>query len=218
YRLGQDDALIARHLELAGDDAPAAERYLRAAGHAVELGGHADAFRQLTRALKLLAADEHDRRFTAHRTREEILRRLAKRPQQLRELHALRKEAEALGDPGRLAVAHCALAQFYIDVGKAPAALRAVAPALQYARDAKDALAEAEALRLRAAIARLVGNAEESLRLVEQALALCEGSGPLDGGRPPVAVLTARATILGQRGTTLWNMGRLEAAIESYAE
>ncbi|MBX3159142.1 MAG: tetratricopeptide repeat protein [Deltaproteobacteria bacterium] len=225
YRLGQDDALIARHLELAGDDVPAAERYLRAAGHAVELGGHADAFRQLTRALKLLPDTDHERRFSAHRLREEILRRLAKRPQQLRELHALRKEAELIGEPGKLAQAHCALAQFYIDVGKAPAALRAVAPALQYARDAHDLLLEAEALRLRAAIARLVGNAEESLRLAEQALELCDkaataaGEQPgTNGGRPPTPVLMARATILNQRGTTLWNMGRLEASIESYAE
>src|SRR5690349_13720075 len=109
YRLGQDDALIARHLELAGDHVPAADRYLRAAGHAIELGGNADAFRQLSRALKLLPDDDHARKFEAHRLREEILRRLAKRPQQLRELHALRKEAEALQEPGKLATAHCAL-------------------------------------------------------------------------------------------------------------
>ena len=216
YRLGQDDALIARHLELAGDETAAADRYLRAAGHAVELGGNADAFRQLSRALKLLPNIDHERRFSAHRLREEILRRLAKRPQQLRELHALRKEADALGDPSKLAQAHCALAQFYIDVGKAPAALRAAAPAAQYARDAKDPLLEAEALRLRAAIARLVGNAEESLRLVEQALELCGVNEA--AGRPPTPVLMARATILNQRGTTLWNIGRLEMAIESYAE
>jgi tetratricopeptide (TPR) repeat protein/tRNA A-37 threonylcarbamoyl transferase component Bud32 len=226
YRLGQDDALIARHLELAGDDVAAADRYLRAAGHAVELGGNADAFRQLTRALKLLPNNDHERRFAAHRLREEILRRLAKRPQQLRELHALRKESDALGEPSKLAQAHCALAQFYIDVGKAPAALRAAAPALQYAREAKDVLLEAEALRLRAAIARLVGNGEESLRLVEQALELCDkapgmtnpGTSMESGGRPPTPVLMARATILNQRGTTLWNIGRLETAIESYAE
>ncbi|MDX2092768.1 MAG: protein kinase [Kofleriaceae bacterium] len=220
YKPGQDDALIARHLELAGDDLAAAERYMRAANHAVELGGNADAFRQLTRALKLLPVDDHNRRFTAHRTREEILRRLGKRPQQLRELHALRKEAELLKDPAKLAVAHCALAQFYIDIGKAPAALRAANPAQQFARDAKDALLEAEALRLRAAIARLVGNVEQSLELVEEALALCDGSpgGTSSGVRPTQPVLVARATILNQRGTTLWNIGRLEAAIESYAE
>jgi tetratricopeptide (TPR) repeat protein/tRNA A-37 threonylcarbamoyl transferase component Bud32 len=218
YRLGQDDALIARHLELAGDDAVAAERYLRAATHAVDLGANADAFRQLSRVLRLLPEADHERRFAAHRLREEILRRIAKRPQQLRELHALRKEAEALGDPGKLATAHSALAQFYIDVGKAPAALRAVAPALDYAREAKDVLAEAEALRLRAAIARLVGNAEESLRLVEQALELVGSAPGADTSRPPTTVLVARATILNQRGTTLWNIGRLEQAIESYAE
>jgi eukaryotic-like serine/threonine-protein kinase len=221
YRPGQDDAVIARHLELAGDDLDAADRYVRAAGHAVELGGNADAFRQLTRALKLLPERDHERRFTAHRLREEILRRLAKRPQQLRELHALRKEADAIGEPGKRAQAHCALAQFYIDVGKAPAALRAVTPALQHARDAADVLLEAEALRLRAAIARMVGNAEESLQLVGQALALCDGAAaatPADAGRPPTPVLLARATILNQRGTTLWNIGRLEESIESYAE
>ncbi len=222
YRLGQDDALIARHLELAGDNLPAAERYIQAAEHAVDLGGNADAFRQLSRALKLLPDADHERRFVAHRIREEILRRLAKRPQQLRELHALRKAAEALAQPGKLAQAHCALAQFYIDVGKAPAALRAAAPALQFARDAKDTLLESEALRLRAAIARLVGNGEESLRLVSEALALVDQAASTtaahDGGRPPAPVLMARATILNQRGTTLWNIGRLEAAIESYAE
>jgi serine/threonine protein kinase/predicted ATPase len=221
YRPGQDDALIARHLELAGDNGAAADRYLRAAGHAVELGGNADAFRQLGRALKLLPEADHERRFTAHRLREEILRRLAKRPQQLRELHALRKAAEGTRDPQKLGIAHCALAQFYIDVGKAAAALRAALPALQYARDAKDVLGEAEALRLRAAIARLVGNVEESLKLVEQALALVDlglAPGATNGARPPTPVLVARATILNQRGTTLWNIGQLEQAIESYAE
>jgi eukaryotic-like serine/threonine-protein kinase len=218
YRLGQDDALIARHLELAGDDLAAAERYLRAAGHAVELGGNTDAFSQLARVLKLVPATDHDRRFAALRLREEILRRLARRPQQLRELHALREAAEQLGDPAKLAIAHGALAQFYIDVGKAPAALRAVAPALQYARASGEVLLEVEALRLRAAIARLVGSADDSLRLVEQALELCDRAAASDAGRPVPRVLVARATILTQRGTTLWNLGRLETALESYAE
>src|SRR5690606_33658180 len=85
-------------------------------------------------------------------------------------------------------------------------------------RAAGDVLLEAEALRLRAAIERLVGNAEESLRLVGQALELCDAAAPGEGGRPPAPALLARATILNQRGTTLWNIGRLEASIESYAE
>ncbi len=213
YRPGQDDAHVARHLELAGDAPAAAERYLRAATHAIDVGGNTDAFRQLTRALKLLPAGDHLRRFQARRQREELLRRMARRPQQLRELAALRKDALAVGDPQKLALAHALTAQFYIDVGKAPAAARAVTLALQHARDSGDRLATADALRLRSAIARLVGNNDESLRLCDEALALC---GPGEGEHQPA--LRTRATILIDQGTTLWNMGRLEAAIESYAE
>ncbi|HLU64701.1 MAG TPA: protein kinase [Kofleriaceae bacterium] len=209
YRPGQDDALIARHLELAGDSEAAVDRYMRAAAHASEVGGNQDALRQLTRALKLLPPEEHERRFTARKEREAVLRRLARRPAQLREIDAMRREAEALGDPDRLALAHSRLAQFYIDVRKLPAALRAAAPALQYAREAGSRLAEAEALRLRAEIARLSGQNAEALRLADQALALC-GEDP--GG------LDQRATILNNRGTILWNMGRLTEAIDAYAE
>jgi eukaryotic-like serine/threonine-protein kinase len=214
YRPGQDDALIARHLELAGDASAAADRYLAAASHAVAVGGNADAFRQLSRALKLLPDDDHVRRFAVHRQRADILQRLTRRPGQLRELHAMRREAEALADPARLTTVHAALAQFYLDVGKPPAASRAVAPALQYAREAGDRLAEAEALRLRSTIARLAGSFEEALRLDAQALELVDVAGdPRDS-----APLLARATILNNHGSTLWKMGRLEQAIEAYAE
>ncbi len=209
YSKGQDDAVIARHLELAGDADKAADRYLASASHAVDVGGNADAFRQLSRAMKLLPAEDHERRFTVRKQREEILGRLARRPEQLREIHSLRKEAEALADSAKVALAYCLLAQFYIDVGRAPAASRAVAPALQHARDAGDKLGVAEALRLRSSIARLVGNNEESIALCEQALAMC---GEDREGR------LQRGTILNNRGTALWNMGRLSDAIHSYAE
>ncbi|MBP6628497.1 MAG: protein kinase [Kofleriaceae bacterium] len=226
YKPGADDAIIARHLELAGDARAAAERYLRAADHAIDVGGNTDAFRQLSRALKLLGEDDHAARFTAHKHREEILRRMARRPQQLRELHAMRKHAEALAEPSRLASAHAALAQFYIDVGKAPAASRAVEPALRFARESGDKLAEAEALRLRAVIARLVGSNDESLRLTDQGMALADEAAaaatgargePTDPRRAGPAFM-ARATLLNNRGTVLWSMGRLEQAIEAYAE
>ncbi|HEU5058307.1 MAG TPA: protein kinase [Kofleriaceae bacterium] len=209
YRPGQDDALIARHLELAGDGEGAADRYLRAAAHAVDVGGAQDALRQLTRALKLLPQSDHERRFTARSQRELVLRRLARRPAQLRDIDAMRREAEALAAPDKLALAHSRQAQFYIDVRRLPAALKAAAPALHYAREAKSPLLEAEALRLRAEIARLTGQNAEALKLCEQALALCGDD--RDG-------LSQRATILNNRGTTLWNMGRLHEAIDSYAE
>src|SRR6185295_13278879 len=53
--------------------------------------------------------------------------------------------------------------------------------------------------------------------LLEQALALCDRSAT-DAGRSAPPILVARATILNERGATLSNIGRLEAAIESYAE
>src|SRR5262249_56527159 len=138
----------------------------------------------------LLPENDHARRFDVHKQRGDILQRQARRPAQLRELHAMRKEAEALGDAARQAHAHAALAQFYIDVGKAPAASRAVGPALQFAREAGDKLLEADALRLRSAIARLVGNNDESLRLCDQALELVSTTGEGAGS------LLMRATIL----------------------
>ncbi len=209
YRPGQDDAVIARHLELASEGKAAAKRYLRAARHAVDVGGNADAFRQLTRALKLLPERDFERRFTARTLREQILGRLARRPEQLREIHKLREVAEKLRDDSKIARAYARLAQFYIDVGKAPAASRAVGSSLEHARDGEDQLAEAEGLRLRSSIARLVGNNEEALGLCKQALALCGED--RDG-------LEQRAMVLNNRGTALWNMSRLQEAIESYAE
>ncbi|MEZ4367911.1 MAG: hypothetical protein R2939_16770 [Kofleriaceae bacterium] len=105
YRPGQDDAAIARHLELAGAADAAADRYLRAAEHASRLR------RQRRRvppavpsAACLVAPTDHARRFAVHRAREEILRRLARRLRSsCAELHALRREAEALGDVGKQA-------------------------------------------------------------------------------------------------------------------
>jgi predicted ATPase/class 3 adenylate cyclase len=209
YRTGQDDAVIARHLELAGDTARAAARYMQAAEHANNVGGGADALRQLTRALKLLGDGDHAERFEARRMREAILRNLAKRPQQLREIDRMRKQAEAMGDNAKLARAQALLTQFYIDVGKAPAARRAVGPALEAARAAGEPLLEAEARRLEASIARLVGNHDEALELCRQALELCDDSR---------AGLLQRASVLNVRGTILWHCANLQHAIEAYAE
>lgn len=211
YRAGQDDAVIARHLELAGDAAEAAHRYLHAATHAMDVGASSDAFRQLTRALRLLPADDHARRFHIHRQREEILRLLARKPEQLREIHGMRQTAERLDDPDMLALAHARLGQFYLDAGSPGPATRAANEALEQARLAGDRLAEAEALRLRAGVARLTGNGGEALDLCQQALDLCQQDDGHDG-------LTQRAAILNSRGTALWSMGRLEDAIESFAE
>src|SRR5690606_15126155 len=111
YRPGQDDAYVARHLELAGASDAAAHEYLRAAVHAIHVGSMGDAFYHLGRSLKLFDPQDHEARFKTLVHREEVLRRQARRPQQLREIDALRVEAEALGDPAKLAVAHARLTE-----------------------------------------------------------------------------------------------------------
>lgn len=209
YCPGQDDAFIARHLELAGDAKAASEYYLGAATHAIHVGSMGDAFHQLGRALKLLAHDDHGQRFRTHLRREEVLRRLSKRQAQLREIEALRTEADALNDVSKLATAHARLTEYNIEMGKLQAAEKSVGPALEFAREAGDSLAEAEALRLRSAILRLLGRSDEALAVCDEALAKCQD-------KPET--LTEHALILNNRGTILWNMDRLNEAIEAYAE
>jgi tetratricopeptide (TPR) repeat protein len=209
YRAGQDDAVLARHLELGGDAAGAARRYLAAAHHARDVRGSAEAFGHFSRALALLPREAHAERFEARAEREAILRAWARRPQQLREIHLMKREADALGDAAKLAQSLVRLAQFYLDVGKAPAAKRTLAGAMEAAKKAGAARAEAEVLRVEAALARSIGMNADALDLCARALAL------LGEDR---AALLERAQILNIRGTALWNMARLREAIEAYAE
>jgi len=209
YRSGQDDAVIARHLELAGDSEAAAERYLAAAAHAARVGGNGDALRLIGRALKRLPSRAHERRFQAHSQREEILRRLARKQDELSEIQAMIREAQALSDPAHETVAQARLTAYHLAAGDTAAAAAAAAEALECAREANSALAESEALRLRALLAQRLGKSTESLAVADSALELCDDS---------AAGLAQRARVLNIRGTTLWHMSRLEEAIESYAE
>ncbi|MEM9493885.1 MAG: hypothetical protein AAGC55_32355, partial [Myxococcota bacterium] len=105
YRAGATDAVVARHLEQAGDRLAAARRYTAAGVHAADLGGNGEALRLLTRALELLPEDDHARRFDIHSERQELMRRLARKDDQLRETERMRAEAESLADPDKLALA-----------------------------------------------------------------------------------------------------------------
>ncbi len=202
-------AYVARHLELAGESEAAAGEYLAAATHAMHVGSMGDALHQLGRCLRLYASNQHRERFDVHVLRVEALRRMAKRPLQLREIEALMREAEHLGEAGKLAIAHARLTDFRIEQGKLQEATASVEPALAFARQAKDKLAEAEALRLQSSIYRLQGKSEAALKTCDEALALAQSH--------PTA-LDERAQILNNRGTILWNMNRLNEAIEGYAE
>ncbi|MCP4444522.1 MAG: protein kinase [Myxococcales bacterium] len=205
----QRRAYIAHHLELAGESKAAADAYLAAATHAMHVGSTGDALHQLSRCLKLYRIGEHANRFTVHLLRVDALGRLAKRPKQLREIEALMREASHLGGADKLACAHARLTEFRIEQGKIAEAVASVAPALRYAREANDKLAEAEALRLQSSIYRLQGKSAPALQTCDEALALAQSQ---------PGALGERAQILNNRGTILWNMNRLNEAIECYAE
>jgi tetratricopeptide (TPR) repeat protein len=209
YRAGQDDAVLARHLERAGDGEAAAQRYLAAALHARDVLGNAEAFQHLSKALALLGRDAHADRLRARGERETILRAWGHRAQQLRELHQMRREAEALGDPATIADVLSRTAQFYLDVDKTPQAQRVLGLALSAARASGRRLVEAEVLRIQGVLARSLGENEEALALLDRALALCGDD--RDG-------LLQRGMILNNKGTTLWQMSRLREAIEAHAE
>jgi tetratricopeptide (TPR) repeat protein len=209
YRAGQDDAILARHLERAGDGTAAAGRYLAAALHARDVLGNAEAFGHLGKALALLPRHAHASRLEARGEREAILRAWGHRAQQLRELHQMRREAEAIGEPARVADVLARTAQFYLDVDKAPQAQRVLGPALSAARASGQPLVEAEVLRMQAVLARSLGENEEAVLLFDRALALC--------GEDRAGLLL-RATVLNNKGSALWQMSRLREAIEANGE
>ncbi len=211
YRAGQDDAIIGRHFERAGDRSRVSGALPRrrppcpATCAATRRGLPAGSPAQLA----LLPWEAYAERFAARSDREAILRSWARRPQQLRELHLLRREAEATGDPARLAAALTRLGLFYFDVGKLTTANQTLIPALEAARKAGDRLAEADVLRAQAILARSAGQNAEALALADRALALC---GDDRGG------LLQRAQILNNKGTILWHMSRLRDAILAHSE
>ncbi|MBL4634737.1 MAG: tetratricopeptide repeat protein [Kofleriaceae bacterium] len=209
YRPGQDDAKIARHLELAGENEASANQYLSAATHAIRVGSLPDAFYQLGRALKLWRSDNHKQRFNAHLMREEVLHTQVKRPQQLLEIGRLRAEAKALNVPDKLAIAHARHAQYHIACSEFGDAETCADLSLKYATTAKDSIAKAEALRLRAIIQRRQGKNQDALATAELALSNLESH---------TEALRERAAVLNEQGTILWNMNQLNGAIESYAE
>lgn len=209
YGEGQEDAVIARHLELAGDADKAAERYMKAAERAVEVGGNADALRLLERALKLLPDTAYEARFTAYERSERIATHLGRRAEREQAIAAMREAAAALQQPARLARAYTRQAEYQIDAGNPHDAEQAIDFALQHARATNDTLAQANALQLRASVARMTGDNENALALCQQALALCDDS--REG-------LLVRASVVNCRGVAQWRMGRLDSSIEAFAE
>jgi tetratricopeptide (TPR) repeat protein len=209
FREGQDDARLARHHERAGDAPAAVARWLSAGHHALATRASIEALSHFGRALALMPRTDHAARFLAHAEREGILRLITRRPQQLREIHLMRRAAQGAGNQAGVAEALLRLAQLYLDVGRAPQAKKTLADALDAARAAESKLAEASVWRTQAQVARAIGKPEEALALCQRALDLLDDS---------AQAMAERGLILNVRGGVYYTMSRLRDAIESWAE
>jgi len=155
------------------------------------------------------------RRFTAHRLSEErSCAGIARRPQHMRELHASAQAASSSATPP-VATAALAIAQVLPSTSEADA-LRAVGPrAVDGFRRTR--CIEAEVLRLRAGDRPpWVGNAEDALRLVEQAIFAMATAAPPTPRAADEILVTGRHPRRARRHAV--EQGRLEARSKSYAE
>ncbi|MBI2892633.1 MAG: protein kinase [Deltaproteobacteria bacterium] len=205
---GAGAARVARHLELAGDTLAAAKHYLEAADAARALYSNREALHFYQKASQLLPLASKDR-FLAHERREQILRGLGRRREQLAELEAMRKIATAASDASQMALALNRLARFYVDVGRSENAGKAVQAALDVAQRSGDKGAQVEALRILAAVHRDVGEYARGIESCDKALETL-GTG--------ADALTQRGTVLIQKGILLRQTGRLRESLQTYAE
>ena len=197
---GRDEppAVIAEHLERAGEAAGAAAFWLRAGRLALgasdadaaiacftrclalerELGGEPPTATSRTRRREALAGREE-----AHRVQGDF----AADPGDLDELQRL-----CLGDPAWLADVALRRAQRLLRLGDHPGALAATVVAEEQARTARDDRRRGEALRLRGEVLERRGGFDEALALIDQA---CERFAAVGAASEEMSAMVARGRI-----------------------
>ena len=140
---------VARHFEEAADER-AVPYLVRAAQQAEELFAYAHATELYGRALALhrsCLADEPSGRFDLLLAREALLDRQGRRAEQAKDVEALLRVAEALGDTDRLAVVYKRQVGFFTYTGQYEDSQRVGERALALYRVAGDRAGEAQTLR-----------------------------------------------------------------------
>jgi serine/threonine protein kinase/tetratricopeptide (TPR) repeat protein len=205
---GLTAAIVARHLALGDARSEAADLFLEAAATArasfqVQLSN-----RYYRRALLLLAPDD-PRRLEAHEALESSSRIQGRWRERRKHLAALRALARACQKPRWVAVALLRTAQLGLDEGHLASALTSTQQAEQVARRAGSAVAAVQAQSLMAEILRDLGD-------MQGALAACDRA--LETAAHPDVPAQLRAEVLRARGTLLVRVGRVNEAIDAYAE
>ena len=205
---GISAAIVARHLARGEAPGPAAELYIEAAGAA--RGAHQAqlAQRYYQRALLLLPAGD-SRRMVAHEALEAIFRHLGRRRERRSHLTSLRKLARESGQARWAALAFVRTARLDLDEGYLARGLPVAQRAAEVTRLARKPALEVEALTLLSEILRELGDVQGAIDAVERALKVTQA-----GGLPP----RARAEVLRAKGVLLRYGGRVQEAVEAYAE
>jgi tetratricopeptide (TPR) repeat protein len=205
---GLSAAIVARHLARGEDPSAAAELYIEAAnaarnGHQAPL-----AQRYYQRALTLLPASD-SRRMLAHESLESIYRHQGRRRERRSHLTALRRLARESGQARWAALALVRTAALDLDEGYLVRGLPVAQRACEVTRIAKKPALEVEALTILSEILRELGDIPGAIDAVERALQVASSGG---------LAARARAEVLRAKGVLLRYGGRVNEAVEAYAE
>ena len=205
---GLSAAIVARHLVRGEDPGAAAELYIEAAnaarnGHQAPL-----AQRYYQRALTLLPTSD-SRRMLAHESLEAIYRNLGRRRERRSHLTALRRLARESGQARWAALALVRTARLDLDEGFLVRGLPVAQRATEVTRIARKPALEVEALTILSEILRELGDIPGAIDAVERALQVASTGG---------LAARARAEVLRAKGVLLRYGGRVNEAVEAYAE
>jgi tetratricopeptide (TPR) repeat protein len=205
---GISAAIVARHLARGEAPGHAAELYLTAAGAARAVFQAQLSQRFYQRALGLLPAGD-PRRLLAHEALEAIYRHLGRRRERRVHLDALRRLARESGQARWAALALVRTARLDLDEGYLARGLPVAQRAAEVTRFAKNPALEVEALTILSEILRELGDVSGAIDACERALKAAQV-----GGLPP----RARAEVLRAKGVLLRYGGRVNEAVDAYAE
>ncbi|WP_438010097.1 protein kinase [Sorangium sp. So ce321] len=205
---GLSAAIVAQHLARGEAPGPAAELYLDAARAARAAHQAQLSRRYYERALSLLPTGD-TRRMIAHEALEAIFRHLGRRRERRKHLAALRQLAKESGQARWAALALVRTARLDLDDGHLARGLPVAQRAAEIARIARRPALEVEALTILSEVLRELGDVQGAISAADRALRVTHM-----GGLTP----RARAEVLRTKGVLLRRVGRVQEAVEAYAE
>ncbi len=205
---GLSAAIVARHLARGEAPGPAADLYLEAGSAARGAFQAQLAQRYYQRALGLLPAGD-SRRMLAHEALEAVYRHLGRRRERRAHLAALRRLARESEKAHWAALALVRTARLDLDEGHLARGLPVAQRAAEVTRLARRPALEVEALTILSEILRELGDVQGAIDACERALQVVQA-----GGLPA----RARADVLRAKGVLLRYGGRVNEAVDAYAE